>query len=98
MAVSDSVWHRRLAEAGAAPAAESPFWMVPFESYRTFCPYLVGSHERIAAVVAHYLRAGYRTFILDVPFGEDDLAHQAAVFALAARAAGAPAGDVGAPR
>src|SRR5262249_58530629 len=43
MAVSDSSWHRQLAqyaEAGEQP--ESPYWLVPFQNYKTFCPYLVG--------------------------------------------------------
>jgi alkanesulfonate monooxygenase len=84
MAVSDSSWHRQLsgyAEAGERP--ESPYWLVPFENYKTFCPYLVGRHERVAEFLGSYLRAGCDTFILDVPFSEADLRHTRAAFDLA---------------
>ena len=75
MSVSDSVWHRQLSEASREANPDSPYWMVPFENYKTFCPYLVGTHERIASVLAFYMRSGYSTFILDVPFSEEDAAH-----------------------
>ena len=84
MAVSDSSWHRQLAgyaEGGERP--ESPYWLVPFQNYKTFCPYLVGSHERVAAFLGGYLRAGCDTFILDVPFSESDLEHTRAALDLA---------------
>lgn len=87
MAASDSVWHRLLSESSAPGSCDSPFWMVPFENYKTFCPYLVGTYERIASVIAFYLRAGYTTFITDVPFAEEDAASAARVFELARRAA-----------
>jgi alkanesulfonate monooxygenase len=83
MATSDSVWHRQLSEAGAEARPDTPFWMVPFENYKTFCPYLVGAYERIATAIAFYLRAGYRTFILDVPFEERDPADARRVVELA---------------
>jgi alkanesulfonate monooxygenase len=93
MAVSDSAWHRQLAEAGREAREDSPYWMVPYENYRTFCPYLVGDHRQIAEIIARYLATGHRTYIMDVPFAEDDLVHAAVVFRMAAdRAAG-----VGAP-
>jgi alkanesulfonate monooxygenase len=93
MAVSDSVWHRQLAEAGREARGDSPYWMVPYENYRTFCPYLVGDHSQIAEIIARYLATGHRTYIMDVPFAEDDLVHATVVFRMAAdRAAG-----VGAP-
>jgi len=41
--------------------------MVPFENYKTFCPYLVGSYDRVADEIARYVGVGYRTIILDVP-------------------------------
>ena len=83
MNVSDSVWHRQLSEASAEAPPDSPYWMVPFENYKTFCPYLVGTHERIASVIAFYLRGGYTTFILDVPFAEEDAANAVVVFDMA---------------
>ncbi len=72
MAESDSHWHKKLSEAAEARIDDSPFWMVPFENYKTFCPYLVGSYQRIASVLEFYMSAGYHTFITDVPFQEED--------------------------
>jgi alkanesulfonate monooxygenase len=87
MAASDSEWHKQLSVASAEERPDSPFWMVPFENYKTFCPYLVGTYERIASVIAFYLRAGYRAFILDVPFEERDPADARITFDLATRMA-----------
>jgi alkanesulfonate monooxygenase len=82
MKTSDSRWHQDLSE---RPEAEpdSPYWLRPFHSYQTFCPYLVGSRERVALEIARYIAAGFRTFILDVPPSEAELAEIQAVFALA---------------
>ena len=80
--VSDSVWHHQLAELDAAPR-RSPYWMVPFQNYKTMCPYLVGSYEEIADEIARYLSAGYRQIILDVPPNPDELSHTFAAFSLA---------------
>ena len=88
MKVSDSSWHKQLSELGetlsAEGAAASPYWLVPFENYHTFCPYLVGTHERVAEEVARYLAIGYRTFILDVPASPDEMRHIGEVFERAA--------------
>ena len=81
MKVSDSEWHKQLSElARDAEAGRSPYWLVPFETYKTFCPYLVGAHETVAAELAGYIAAGFESFILDVPVAEDDLRHTALVF------------------
>jgi alkanesulfonate monooxygenase len=87
MKVSDSSWHQQLSRSEAGSAAENggeqtrdPYWLLPFQNYKTFCPYLVGTHERIAGLVAGYIRLGARTFILDIPQSEDDLRHTARVF------------------
>jgi alkanesulfonate monooxygenase len=84
--VSDSVWRRQLAERAArgAPAARDPYWLGPFENYKAVCPFLVGSHAQVAGVLARYLEAGYRTFILDVPASREDLQHAGTVFERAA--------------
>ena len=95
MKVSDSHWHRQLSELGQQTREQeareqegrgqrgerSPYWLHPFENYKTFCPYLVGSHATVAAEIADYLRAGFRTFILDVPASEQDLEHVGRAFA-----------------
>lgn len=96
MAVSDSVWHHQLAATAKDAGQDTPYWMVPYENYRTFCPYLVGDHGRIAQIIARYLATGHRTFITDVPFEEDDLVHASVVFRMAEEiAARAEAPSVG---
>ena len=74
MKTSDSAWHRQLSERPAT-AEPSAYWLVPFQNYKTFCPYLVGSYERVAEELARYLAAGYRTLILDVPASDEECAH-----------------------
>jgi alkanesulfonate monooxygenase len=81
MKVSDSVWHRQLSELGRGRGdARSPYWLVPFENYKTFCPYLVGSYDAVAVELARYIAVGYRAFILDVPASAEELAHIGIVF------------------
>ena len=76
MKVSDSEWHRQLSDLGQVSAGdENPYWLVPFENYKTFCPYLVGTYERVSAELARYLAVGYRTLILDVPPNPEELEH-----------------------
>jgi alkanesulfonate monooxygenase len=81
MKVSDSSWHRQLSDLGTVPpSAENPYWLVPFQNYKTFCPYLVGSYDRVADEVSRYVDAGYRTFILDVPASAEEMEHIVEVF------------------
>jgi alkanesulfonate monooxygenase len=80
MKVSDSFWHRELSEMGSGAAEESPYWLVPFQNYKTMCPYLVGSYDVVAREVGRYIALGYRTFILDVPQDPEDLEHIRATF------------------
>jgi alkanesulfonate monooxygenase len=76
MKVSDSEWHKQLSKLGETTAGEEqPYWMVPFENYKTFCPYLVGSYDRVADEIARYVGVGYRTIILDVPASPEELEH-----------------------
>jgi len=80
--VSDSLWHRQLSEIGAGDGT-SPYWLVPFENYKTMCPYLVGSYDEVAGELARYFSAGYRTVILDIPPSAEELQHSFAAFAAA---------------
>ncbi len=81
MKVSDSHWHKQLSEVSAGgEEAEDPYWLEPFQRYQTFCPYLVGSYDRVGEEIARYLELGFRTFILDIPPSEDELQHTAAAF------------------
>jgi alkanesulfonate monooxygenase len=74
MTVSDSLWHKQLSEGSDKRSrAESPYWLWPFQTYKTFCPYVVGSYDEGAAYLACYIAKGYRTFILDIPRSPDDL-------------------------
>jgi alkanesulfonate monooxygenase len=76
MKVSDSVWHRQLSETRVVSESNcSPYWLGPFQTYKTFCPYLVGSYERIAAELSRYITKGYTTFILDIPVSREELQH-----------------------
>ena len=87
MKVSDSSWHRQLSDLGdGASNGEHPYWLVPFQNYKTFCPYLVGSYDRVAEEVSRYADAGYRTFVLDVPASPDELRHIGTVFERATHA------------
>ncbi|HUP43801.1 MAG TPA: LLM class flavin-dependent oxidoreductase [Thermoanaerobaculia bacterium] len=79
MKVSDSVWHRQLSEL-AGRTNGSPYWLFPFENYKTMCPYLVGSYRRVGEELGRYLELGARTFILDVPPDEEELGHVVAAF------------------
>jgi alkanesulfonate monooxygenase len=77
--VSDSVWHKQLSELEAAPE-KSVYWLVPFQNYKTMCPYLVGSYEQVAAELARYFATGYRTVILDIPPSAEELRHTCVAF------------------
>ena len=87
---SDSSWHQRLSEVGAANrGAPGAYWLHPFENYQTNCPYLVGSYKAVAAELKRYMSAGYFTYILDIPSSEEEFEHIAAVFELAHEGAAA---------
>ncbi|MDB5300393.1 MAG: putative Alkanesulfonate monooxygenase [Phycisphaerales bacterium] len=84
MKTSDSAWHQQLSELAGDMANESnPYWLVPFQTYKTFCPYLVGSYGRVAGELVRYILAGYRKFILDIPPEREELSHIATTFELA---------------
>lgn len=83
--VSDSEWHRRLAEIGPGETEDDPYWLHPFQHYQTFCPYLVGSYDCVAREVGRYLAAGVTTVILDVPTASEDLDHTNVVLSEAVR-------------
>jgi len=84
MKTSDSVWHKQLSDlAHSTEPKKTPYWLGPFQNYRTFCPYLVGSYETVAQEISRYLSLGYETFILDIPPNENELRSIAQVFDLA---------------
>jgi alkanesulfonate monooxygenase len=88
MKVSDSHWHKQLSDLGERPASEdNPYWLGPFQNYKTFCPYLVGSYERVAEELRRYVELGFETFILDIPPSREELRHIRQVFDRVARIA-----------
>ena len=81
MKVSDSVWHKQLSEMSKELVTErNPYWLGPFQNYKTFCPYLVGGYQRVAGELSGYIRAGCKTFILDIPPSLEELNHINIVF------------------
>lgn len=81
MKTSDSSWHKQLSEMAQMERSDgNPYWLVPFENYKTFCPYLVGSYERVASELDRYISVGYHTFVLDVPPDRDELRHVGLAF------------------
>lgn len=76
MQISDSHWHSQLSDlARDAAATDNPYWLGPFNNYKTFCPYLVGDYGGVAEELARYVELGFRTFILDIPAAQEDLHH-----------------------
>lgn len=71
---SDSVWHRQLSSL-AEHAEDNPYWLVPFENYKTMCPYLVGDYRTVGEELSKYMAMGHGTFILDVPGDAEELWH-----------------------
>src|SRR5260370_20809956 len=85
MKVWGAVWRGQLSDwADATVAGDSPYWLVPFQNYKTMCPYLVGSYERVGDELARYIAVGYRSFILDIPPTEEELRHTNLAFRRAA--------------
>ncbi|MFI6079142.1 LLM class flavin-dependent oxidoreductase [Actinoplanes sp. NPDC051343] len=69
-----SVWHRDLStRADQQLTYADNYWLRPFRTYKTFCPYLVGSHSDVAFLLSSYLDDGVRTIVLDIPASSDDL-------------------------
>ena len=81
MKVSDSSWHQQLSQtAKHSKMDRSPYWLRPFENYKSFCPYLVGSYDEVSEELTRYVSLGYMTFILDVPPSQEELHHVNIVF------------------
>jgi len=80
--ISDSVWHRRLSaiDASAGAAGDQPYWLVPFQNYKSMCPYLVGSRRRVRDELGRYFEMGFDRVILDVPPDEEELQETRAAF------------------
>lgn len=85
--ISDSEWHKQLAEL-ARVKESNPYWLVPFENYKTNCPYLVGDYQEVGRELARYIEHGYHTFITDVPEAPNELNHIGQAFGRALEISG----------
>jgi alkanesulfonate monooxygenase len=86
MTNTDSVWkHRMKAIAdGTGPAAPG-YWLAPFRNFQADCPFFVGDHEQVAALVRALIASGIDRFVLEIPPAEEEFANIAAAFDLAYR-------------
>lgn len=80
MKMSDSEWHRAISQSTGGVGS---YWYGPFQRHQTFCPYLVGSVEDVAAELRRLAQGGVDTFILDIPESESDLRTAMESFAVA---------------
>jgi alkanesulfonate monooxygenase len=72
----DAQWHQEIWEQSTvARAFPATYWLYPFRVAREFCPYLVGSHQEVAAVLSRYIELGIDTLILNQARAEDDVFH-----------------------
>jgi alkanesulfonate monooxygenase len=73
---TDSVWKRRLNEAGQnGELHENGYWLLPFLTFQADCPYLVGSYTEIGAKLRCFAEMNVGTIILDVVADEQELDH-----------------------
>jgi alkanesulfonate monooxygenase len=73
---TDSVWKRRLSEAGQnGELHENGYWLVPFLNFQADCPYLVGSYADVGAKLRCFAEKNVSTIILDVVADEEELHH-----------------------
>jgi alkanesulfonate monooxygenase len=80
---TDSVWKRRLNEAGqTGELHENGYWLLPFLTYQADCPYLVGSYAEIGAKLRRFAEKNVGTIILDVVADEEELRHVRKALAL----------------
>jgi len=76
---SDSKWHEQLSKLDQKEQ-NSVYWLKPFETYKTFCPYLVGSHTEVAEELASYVKLGHTIIILDIMLEKEDFSNCHKVF------------------
>lgn len=73
---TDSVWKRRLNEAGQnGELQENGYWLLPFLTFQADCPYLVGSYAEIGTKLRSFAKNAVSTIILDVVSDEEELGH-----------------------
>ncbi|MEQ8661721.1 MAG: alkanesulfonate monooxygenase, partial [Gammaproteobacteria bacterium] len=73
---TDSVWKQRMFKAAQLGESAQPgYWLRPFRDFKADCPYFVGSHDEVAALLAALVRGGIRHLILDIPCVEEEFAN-----------------------
>jgi alkanesulfonate monooxygenase len=73
---TDSVWKRRLKEAGHdSELHDNGYWLLPFLTFQADCPYLVGSYAEIGEKLRSFVEKGVGTVILDMVSDETELKH-----------------------
>ncbi|MGJ4946788.1 LLM class flavin-dependent oxidoreductase [Bradyrhizobium sp. HKCCYLS20291] len=76
MAQTDSVWKRQLRDAGqSGDIHDNGYWLLPYLTFESDCPYLVGSYDEIGARLRRLAEQNVTTMILDVIADEAELAH-----------------------
>lgn len=76
---SDSKWHKEISNLKEEDQNDV-YWLKPFHTYKTFCPYLVGTHEQVATELAGYVKLGHTSIILDIMPDKVDYEHCYTVF------------------
>ena len=83
---AESEWQRQLAKLDAEydnESGESVFWMRAFQRKEKQFGYLVGSYREVASYLMQYLSMGVRSFVLDVPYSADEVAHSSQAMLMA---------------
>lgn len=77
-ALSQSTWTADLDEASASGGRHT-LWMHPYQTYQSFCPYVVGTPDEVLPVLQSFHDRGVRSLILDPALSEQDYLDAAAV-------------------
>jgi alkanesulfonate monooxygenase len=76
MANTDSQWKQRMMLVAKKKEGAYPgYWLDPFRNFKADCPYFVGDHAEVAALLRGLVRAGVDTIILDLPPVEEEFEH-----------------------
>jgi alkanesulfonate monooxygenase len=67
-------WRMKMAAEGTSVARQG-FWLEPFRNFKADCPYFVGDHGQVAALISSLVRRGIDTVILDIPPLEEEFHH-----------------------
>jgi alkanesulfonate monooxygenase len=84
--LTDSVWVKELDKEISVPVGH-PYFLDAYRSRRSSCPFLVGNWDDVTTEVANYVRAGFRTFLLEEPTDAEDSKRLTLLFERAAERA-----------